>query len=282
MWSRPLKRKDFPYNFEMHWEATTTRRENLTSKFNAVGLRQIVNGSLLHNCKNLVLKITSDNKHITNGNSESWPKLFVNHFTLWNIFTDRIRRMREGNVFSLSTPVGGGGVPGQVQMGGIPAKSTGGYPISGTPHQTWLGVPLPGGYPTLGNPPIGPGQGGNPARGGGYPTSGNPPIGPTWGYPTSGTPLSDLAQVVPHLRYLPPPHQTWLGEYSYWGGTPSRVTPHHTWPGGVPLPGGYPTSGNRWSTWYAAVGMPLAFTQEDFLVLCSFENLVKNSKSWSF
>ena len=30
--------------------------------------------------------------------------------------------------------------------------------------------------------------------------------------------------------------------------------------------GGYPTSGNRLSTRYAVVGMPLAFTQEDFLV----------------
>ena len=38
--------------------------------------------------------------------------------------------------------------------------------------------------------------------------------------------------------------------------------------GGVPQPGGVPLLG--WSTWYAAVGMPLAFTQEDFLV--SFEN----------
>ena len=27
-----------------------------------------------------------------------------------------------------------------------------------------------------------------------------------------------------------------------------------------------PPQDNRWSTWYAAVGMPLAFTQEDFLV----------------
>ena len=36
---------------------------------------------------------------------------------------------------------------------------------------------------------------------------------------------------------------------------------------GVPLRGGgYPTSGKRWISWYAAVGMPLAFTQEDFLV----------------
>ena len=98
------------------------------------------------------------------------------------IFTDRIRRMREGNVFSLFTPrgvpepgpAGGGGVvpePGpaggrggtrsgpawggylsQVQPGGTPmggVTPTGGYPTSGTPHQTWTGgTPVGGGYPT--------------------------------------------------------------------------------------------------------------------------------------
>ena len=83
-----------------------------------------------------------------------------------------------------------------------------------------------------------------------------------------GTPprvlLSDLAwgqypyQGVPHLRY--PSHQTWLG-VPLSGGTPPWVPPIRPGQGG-----GYPTSGNRWSTWYAVVGMPLAFTQEDFLV----------------
>ena len=45
------------------------------------------------------------------------------------------------------------------------------------------------------------------------------------------------------------------------GGTPPQVPPGRT------PTGGYPTSGTPLSsTWYAAVGMPLAFTQEDFLV----------------
>ena len=60
------------------------------------------------------------------------------------------------------------------------------------------------------------------------------------------------------------------------GGTPTRGVPHLRYPPpgpglvGVPQLGGaggwYPTSDNRWSTWYAEVGMPLASTQEDFLV----------------
>ena len=65
--------------------------------------------------------------------------------------------------------------------------------------------------------------------------------------------------VCPHLGGVPGQVQP--------GGTPARSSqahlgyPRQTW-----LGGGYLTSGNRWSTWYAAVGMPLAFTQEDFLV----------------
>ena len=83
----------------------------------------------------------------------------------------------------------------------------------------------------------------------------------TWGYPSQG---------VPHRGY---PHWTWPG-VSQWRvptwpegylteGTPPRVPPHRTGLGGTST-GGYPISG---STWYAAVSMPLAFTQEDFLVL---------------
>ena len=117
------------------------------------------------------------------------------------IITDRIQRMREDNVSGLTTPVGG--YPGQVQMGGTPARSSQwgthlGYP----PSQTWLGV-------------------------------------------------------APHLEY-PPPLSHLAGGYPCWGG--------------------YPTSGNRWSTWYAAVGMPLAFTQEDFLVKIKFSILFKKVK----
>ena len=88
--------------------------------------------------------------------------------------------MGEGNVFSLFTsggvPIshnalqnypechGAGGVPCQVQPGGVPC---GGYPAGGYPGQGGLpcpggtlagGVPWPGGYPGRGGTP--PGQGG--------------------------------------------------------------------------------------------------------------------------
>ena len=60
------------------------------------------------------------------------------------IITDRVCSTREGNVFSLFTPGGGGGgYPGQVQTGG-----GGGYPTSGTPPSD-----LAGRYPTLGVSP---------------------------------------------------------------------------------------------------------------------------------
>ena len=62
---------------------------------------------------------------------------------------------------------------------------------------------------------------------------------PAGGYPTSGTPLLDLAGGYP-TSGKPPPHQTWPG-----GGTPPWVTPS---PPVRPGQGGYPTSGNRWST----------------------------------
>ena len=122
-----------------------------------------------------------------------------------HIFTDRIRRMREGNDFSLSTPVGGGGeVPRPGPAGG------------GTPAR---GVPLPGGIPHLGYPPlVGPGRG--------YPLPGivphlrytpPPPIGPHRGVlPGRG---------VPHLGYPPPPP---LSDLASRGGTPcggGGVTP---------------------------------------------------------
>ena len=96
---------------------------------------------------------------------------------------------------------------------------------------------------------------------GGYPSQ----VQPEGQYPTSGTPL--------------------LGRYPLSGVTPPRVPPPSDLAGGypcwvyppqVPLPldlagsRGYSTSGNRWSTWYATVGMPLAFTQEDFLVFVVF------------
>ena len=66
--------------------------------------------------------------------------------------TARIRRMREGNIFSLFTLVGGGGVPHprsgwglpHPAEGGTPSKiMTGGYPRV-PPVQDWMGYPNPG------------------------------------------------------------------------------------------------------------------------------------------
>ena len=51
-----------------------------------------------------------------------------------------------------------------------------------------------------------------------------------------------------------------------------HLFPHQTQPGGGPQRGGGGTPLS--STWYAAVGVPLAFTQEDFLVFVIFlENI---------
>ena len=79
---------------------------------------------------------------------------------------------------------------------------------------------------------------------------GNPPQVPL--------PPSDLAGGVPNRGY------------------PTSGTPPVR-PGRVGVPrrggGGYPISS---STWYAAVGMPLAFTQEDFLVLYCFYSFFKS------
>ena len=119
--------------------------------------------------------------------------------------------------------------------GGTLARSSEGYPTSGTPSQTLLGVPQPGGYPTSGTP-IRPGQ----------------------GYPTLGTtPPSDLAGGIPHLWYHPPsdlaggnPNGGYptLGtpQLDLAGGYPDRGYPTSGTPirpgRGVPRPGGYPTS----------------------------------------
>ena len=120
--------------------------------------------------------------------------------------------------------------------GGTPARSRWGRVPQPGPGG---GIPLPRGVPWqtwLGVP----WWGGVPHLSdlaGGYPDGGTPP---------RVTPLLDLAG----------------------GGTPPQVHPCQTWPGG-----GYPNRGggvpHLGSTWYATVGMPLAFTQEDFLVLKS-------------
>ena len=73
---------------------------------------------------------------------------------------------------------------------------------------------------------------------GGTPAGGYPSVQFWMGYPSR----LDLTG-VPSSRGYPLPRQG---------------APHQ----GVPLP----VQDNKWSTWYTAVGMPLAFTQEDFLV----------------
>ena len=102
--------------------------------------------------------------------------------------------MGEGNVFNLSTP--GGGYPGQVQMGGIPARGGGvpgdhsqarsgqgtGYPRA---RSEW-GLPLLGGTPQV-------------RSGWGVPLLGVPPLARSgWeGYP--GYPPPGTGQ---HMEYL--------------------------------------------------------------------------------
>ena len=57
------------------------------------------------------------------------------------LFTDRIRRMREGNVFSMSTPRRGGGPwPGPDGGGGYPHPAV---DRGGTPARSGQGVPPP-------------------------------------------------------------------------------------------------------------------------------------------
>ena len=79
----------------------------------------------------------------------------------------------------------------------------------------------------------------------GYPRSGG-----TWGPPEPGQD-GGLPQPGEYPGYLP-------GTRSGWGGYPRQGGTQ-----GTPPP---PGQDSTWSTWYATVGMPLAFTQEDFLV----------------
>ena len=90
--------------------------------------------------------------------------------------------------------------------GGTPAR---GYPTSGTPHQTWLGVPR-WGIPHLRYPPSQTWLGGTPHW---VPPKSDLARVPQQGVPNGGTP----PQVHP-----PPPHQTWPGGY------PDGGTPPHT------------------------------------------------------
>ena len=95
------------------------------------------------------------------------------------IFTARIRRMREGNSFSLCVsslldrghPIQLMGVPpSQVWMGGVPHPTDGGYPLPrsglGVLHPADRGYPFPGGgYPTWEGVPLA----GGPPTSRGYP-----------------------------------------------------------------------------------------------------------------
>ena len=157
--------------------------------------------------------------------------------------TDRIRRMREGNVFSLSTP-GGGGTQARSSQGGVPEPG----PAGGTPMGVlWQGVPWQG-LPHLRLPPSDPTGG---TLIGEYPNQGVPQWGypdqgypngrvPQWGYPDGGTLIgSTLTAGYPMggtLMGVPP-----------MGGTPPQVPPPPIRHGqGVPRwEGGYPTSVNR-------------------------------------
>ena len=101
---------------------------------------------------------------------------------------------------------------------------------------------------------------------------GVPQSGPAWrGYPSQvqlgdtpakssqGVPWSGPVRQVPKMGYPHRDGQVRTGRYPTWG--------NPTLPGmGLsPLPPP-PGQDSIWSTWYAVVGMPLAFTQEDFLV----------------
>ena len=160
----------------------------------------------------------------------------TNKYKYLIFITDRERSTREGYVLTHVCPAIHPSVPLSVHTWG------GG----GTPARSRRGVPQPGpdgGYPTLGTPPVRPGQG-VPCRG-----------VPCRGYPSLSTPPSDLAggtllgssillggtlPGVCHLGY--PSHRTWLGGTLL--GDPTSGTPsHQIWPGG-PGREGYPTSGN--------------------------------------
>ena len=147
--------------------------------------------------------------------------------------------MGEGTVFSLFvSPHLGGGTP----------VRSGGYPIPG----------LAGGYPI---PGLGRGRrrGGYPIQGldrGGY--LGYPPDGGYLGYPQTRSGWG-----------IPPTRSGWGKPPGPGMGSPANLgwdNPPQTWDRVPP-----PDLG--WGTCYAAGGMPLAFTQEDFLVNISFQKV---------
>ena len=156
------------------------------------------------------------------------------------------------------------GYPSQVQMRVPQPGPVGGTLAGGTPLRIPLSD-LAGGYPGGGTLLRGTLLGGTLPW---VPPSDLARGTPAGGYLTSGTPVRPGCGVPGRVPTIRPGWGGTLAGVPWWGypasGTPIR-------PGqGVPLPGGYPTSGNRWSARYTAVGMPLAFTQEDFLVCFGF------------
>ena len=129
-----------------------------------------------------------------------------------------------------------------------PADGRGGYPIQlvvgGTPAWTWMGGYL--GYPLAGGPHPG------------YPLAG----GPTWGTPQQGEPHLWYPLAGGPTQGTPAGGPTW-GTIPPGRGSPTWGTPHRGTPPGVPPP---PPPTSTACTCYTVGGMPLAFTQEDFLV----------------
>ena len=196
---------------------------------------------------------------------------------------------------------GGGGTPSQVWGGGVPQTGldSGGYPIQGL---RW-GYPIPG-LGWGGVPHTGLDGGGNPslgwaARSGWWGTSGYPP-GQVWmvggnpipGLDGGGYPIPGVGVPWPGLDGwgVPHPRSGWWGvpwpgldvhcipqdgvppTMTGWGTPPTMTrwgTPHHDWMGYPP-----PPATSIASTCYAAGDMPLAFMQEDFLVLFCFQVVV--------
>ena len=176
------------------------------------------------------------------------------------IFSARIRRMTEGNVFILSTISWGGGGGGGA---GTPSQV---YGWGGTLSKVWMVGGYPGQVWMVGGGVLQPGL-----DEGGYPSQ-VWMVGGTWtGLDGGGT----LGTASHHYSMGSPP--PWLDGVSpppWLDGVPPTVTgwgtPNPTMTGWGKPP---PPHTNIASTCYAAGGMPLAFTQEDFLVsLFVYEN----------
>ena len=186
---------------------------------------------------------------------------------------------------------GGGDVPHPAE-GGIPNPRSGQWEVphpadgGGTPSQVWMGGPIPG---LDGSVPHPVDQGvPHPRSGWGVPksswlgtpsqvwTGGHHPRS-EWGCTPSSWPGGTSSQVWMGVT----PSQVWMGRYAGLtllartglGTLPDLGWGTPPWPGldGLPPPPPFRQSSIA-STSYAAGGMPLAFTQEDFLVV--------NMRSW--